>query len=228
MQHDLITLITAARLNGDADGTYRSVISQHLRKVGRKYGRERMVDLHETLLLRLVTEVTSGNLNLGQAAQYALGLFPYMRAMATGRLGRNEGSNVYAVFAWGLRNGKQQRKGYVCGDDGLLASCILDLARAGWPNLRVINLRRLMNETYCGWVLATQGRDKLDAMLQQQEGDDSPEVEEAMRAFIAELEQRLRGARRSDQPAGDDDDWEAWMPPGGTPSAATTTPAVEA
>jgi hypothetical protein len=225
--HDLITLLTAARLNGDSDATYRSVVSQHLRGVGKKYGRERMLDLHETMLLRLVTEVSSGNLNLREASQHALGLFPFLRRMATGDLGKGDGQNTYAVFAFGLIAGKARRKGFVCHGNSLLSACVLDLADGGWPNQRIINLNRLLHEVYMGWMLATGQRDKLEQMIGAGDaGEHEPHVREALGAFVAELERRLKGARRPEAPA-NQDRWEAWTHPGQA-AAAATTPAAAA
>src|SRR4051794_28315145 len=121
---NLVTVGTAARLNGDSGGTYRALINQYLRSLGERYGRERMVDLSETTLLRLVTEANSGNLNLKEASERAVGLLPYIKDYLDGKLGSG---NLYALFFWGFIGGKQKHKGFVCRDDEHLVECIKDM-----------------------------------------------------------------------------------------------------
>jgi hypothetical protein len=191
-----IPIVTAAMLNGDSAGTYRSIISTHLRSVGQRPGRERMVGFAEVMLLRVVTEIGSGNLNLKQAAARALALAPYIRDVALGKIGGNE-REVFAVEFWGRVGREEKRAGF------------------SWPNLRALNLNRMMRETRIGWLIATEGADKAKALagVGQDNSDLGRMADEFIVGMIDEMDRRLKGRRRSETPA--NDDWKWWKPPAG-------------
>jgi hypothetical protein len=209
-----IPIVTAAMLNGDSAGTYRSIISTHLRSVGQRPGRERMVGFAEVMLLRVVTEIGSGNLNLKQAAARALALAPYIRDVALGKIGGNE-REVFAVEFWGRVGREEKRAGFICDGPDDLADCIQKMAVQGWPNLRALNLNRMMRETRIGWLIATEGADKAKALagVGQDNSDLGRMADEFIVGMIDEMDRRLKGRRRSETPA--NDDWKWWKPPAG-------------
>jgi hypothetical protein len=187
------------------------VVSQHLPEIGRKMGRDRFVDLAETLLLRVITETASGNVTLKEAAGRALGLFPFLKQIATGKLGR-EKQYVFAIECWGRQGAEYKRDGYICEGPEVLGKCIEWLARGGWPNVRIINLTNILSETHMGWVIATLGPELAEARLKQEmeEGDENA-------AFTWELFDEMRrrldrsGERRGEAPA--NAHWQKWTPP---------------
>jgi hypothetical protein len=199
----------AARLNGDSDGTYRSIISQYLRQIGKRHGRDRWVNYGETILLRAMTELTSGNLPLKAAAKRALGLFEFIAAVAYGKLGGDD-VDVFAVDAWGRVGGEMKRAGFVCEGQARLSECVQALAEKKWPNFRVINLTNLVAETNVGWVLETQGVEAGAHNILSKIAPDDHELQTQTLAVVDEMTRRLKGKRRDDVPA--NDDWQKWEP----------------
>jgi hypothetical protein len=197
----------AARLNGDSDGTYRSIISTDLRGFGKKHGRDRWVNYAETILLRAMTELTSGNLSLKAASKRALGLYGYIAAVAKGELG-DDNIDVFAVDAWGRVGGEMKRAGFVCEGRDRLNECIQALTEKKWPNFRVINLTNLVAETNVGWVLETQGVEAGARNILSKIAPDDHELQTQTLAVIDEMTRRLKGKRRDDVPA--NDDWQKW------------------
>jgi hypothetical protein len=204
-----ITLIDAARLNGDAPGTYRALVSDTLGSIGEKIGRERMLDVAETVLLRTVTETTSGNLNLREAAARALGLFPFVRQVATSELGGN-GDRVFAVDCWGTVGGKNKRAGYICEGQPILAACIGKLVEAQWPNVKVMNLTAIVAETFVGWNIAVNGPEMAEAIFRDTLPGKDPKLQAEAWSLFEEMCARLErsGDRRAAPPAANH--WEKW------------------
>jgi hypothetical protein len=207
-----IPIATAALLNGDSAGTYRSLISTHLRDIGQKTGRERMVGFAELMLLRVVTEIGSGNLNLKQAATRALALAPYIRDVALGKIGKDN-KDVFAVEFWGRVGRTEKRTGFICDGPKDLAECIAGMAEKSWPNMRAINLNRMMGETQIGWLIATEGAEAAKAKtgIGEDGSDLALKVDEFIAGMIDEMAGRLMGRRRAETPA--NDDWKWWKPP---------------
>jgi hypothetical protein len=202
-----IMLATAAKLNGDAGGTYRAIISQWLHRLGVKQGRDRWVNLAETTLLRLITEVNSGNLTMQRAAERAFGLLPFIEDITNEKLGTNN-REVFAVELWGRVKGEEKRQGLICDGKEQLEDCIRQAVEKQWPHFRIINLSRIVLETQCGWIVATMGSEPAKALFST--SDLGPDDRRAALKLIVEMERRLAGGRRLELPA--NDDWRPWDP----------------
>jgi hypothetical protein len=213
--HNRIMLAQAAKLNGDAPGTYRSMVSQHLQHVGVRQGRDRWVNFPETTLLRIMTELNTGNLNLIRSAERAVQLLPYLGDIAADRLGAG-GREVFACHLWGQVDGEERVAGYICDGSDLLLRCIQSAVEKRWPNMRVLNLTRLVLETQVGWALATQGEYGKALVMTTLNDNATPDERQAASAFVAEMERRLTGERRGETVA--NDYWKRWEEP--PPAAA--------
>jgi hypothetical protein len=207
---DEIPIGAAAMLNGDSAGTYRALISREMRSIGKRPGRERMVRFVDVMLLRVVTEITGGNLNLKQAAARALALAPYIRDVATGKLGSDD-REVFAVEFCGRVGPEEKRTGFICDGPENLADCVRKMAVRGWPNMRMLNLNRMMRETKVGWIVATEGAEKAKALagIGRDDSDLARMADELVVGLIEEMQRRLKGSRRSEPPAANDD-WRRW------------------
>jgi hypothetical protein len=211
-----ITLIQAARLAGAARGTVQAVLSKADKAAGRrnlgvKAGRERMVDLAETALIRTAAELQSGNLNVHEAFRRAVGLSEFIAQIATksGPLGQS-GLDAYAVDAWGKIGASPRRIGYICQGSEVLAECIKFLVRTGWTSLRTVNLSQIISETLVGWSIARQSVEEAKADFEEQMKGRPTELVEFYRLIFDEMKQRLGGTIPADPPA--DGDWREFDP----------------
>jgi hypothetical protein len=193
MSDDFISVSQAARLNGDAYGTYSTAIAHHL-SMGKREGKDRLVSFWETVALRTLTELTSAKLNLDQAAQRVRALSRFIRRTAEGRLGGGK-QYVFAIEAWGLVESQYKRAGHICEGTEKLSECIAALAKGGWPNMRVINLTNIVAETAIGWSIATQGLEIAAAQFRAELAGTAEDKAVALQLFeqiAARLESRER------------------------------------
>src|SRR5689334_8475106 len=113
-----ITLDEAARLNGDATGTYRPALSRHLRTPERyptpKKGQSVKVYKGDMLELRLLTEIGKAKLNIDDAALHVKALRPILHKIITEKIGVDPGSEpIFILQAWGYP-GDSRILGFVC------------------------------------------------------------------------------------------------------------------
>ncbi len=214
-----IPLGTSALLCGESPGTIRAIVSEYMRNIGVREGKERRVNLWETAALRTVTEFTSSTITLKQAAQRVSGLLPFLRQIVEGKLGGEKKGYVYAVECWGLIGGVHKREGYIVEGQQALGLCCAEATSLGWPNLRVLNLSHVLAEVGHGWSIAVNGLELARALLEDTIQGRAEGEQELARAIFNEMAARLDplGDRRPKAP--EHASWRMGMPV--SPAGAT-------
>lgn len=207
----------AAKIIGTDPGTIRQWLHKGLlgdKVQGQKMGRERLLDVAEGTVLRLLLEFLPLSSSLKDAWSRAIGLAQGLVPYAESYREKTPPFplDLFAFEAWGTDGAGERNVSFICADQLDLSDCVSEHAAAGWPHIHVFNVGETVNEVLLGWDLATLGAEEGRHRFQDVYLPSLP-MERRARALatFADLEQRLAGARpASAAPART---WPAWDAP---------------
>lgn len=176
---------------------------------GKRQGRERLLNVAEAVILRLVAEYLPVSSSFKEAVNRAAGL-----GQVTVALQHEEPPmplDVHAFLLWGGPGQEQRREAHICKGRNELALCVTRAVAKGWPHVHVFNLSDTVYEILTGWDIAVLGVDEARRRFMEDYLPRLPaERWGGAAAMFNDLERRIAGQKRPETPR--EESWTLWHP----------------